>query len=74
MLHYSFIKLRWPSVAECKLIFHFDLNLISPQTERGGREKPDGGGLGPGTCSGEYEQTLVEVTEELDTGRSFFDV
>lgn len=74
MLHYSFIKLRWPSVAECKLIFHFDLNLISPQTERGGREKPDGGGLGPGSCCGEYEQRLVEVTEELDTGRSFFDV
>lgn len=30
--------------------------------------------LGPGSCRGEYEQRLVEVTEELDTGRSLFDV
>lgn len=70
----SCIKLRWPSVAEWKWIFHFHLNLISPQTERGSREKPAGGGLELGSCRGEYEQRLVEVTEELDTGRSFFDV
>lgn len=68
----SCIKLRWPSVAEWKWIFHFHLNLISPQTERGSREKPAGGGLGQGSCRGEYEQRLVEVTEDLDTGRSLF--
>lgn len=68
MLRCGCLKLRWPSVAECKWIFHFDLNLISPQTQSGSREKPAGGGLVPGSCCGEYEQRLVEVTEELETG------
>lgn len=50
------IKLGWPSAAECKRIFRFDLNLISPQTERESWEKADGGGLGPGSGHGEYKQ------------------
>lgn len=33
-----------------------------------------GGGLGLGSCRGEYEQRLIEVTKELDTGERFFDV
>lgn len=47
---------------------------LSLDRESGNREKPAGGGLGPGSCRIEYEERLVEVTEELDTGRSVFDV